>query len=63
MKMIKVLHIIEAFAGGVLGALQTLANGLDDDFEQYILYNERAESPSEPKKLFNLASISSVQSV
>lgn len=50
--MIKVLHIIEAFAGGVLGALQTLANGLDDDFEQYILYNERAESPSEPKKLF-----------
>ncbi len=50
--MVKVLHIIEAFAGGVLGALQTLANGLGDEFEQYILYNERAESPKEPEKLF-----------
>ncbi len=50
--MVKVLHIIEAFAGGVLGALQTLANGLDDEFEQYILYTERAESPKEAKNLF-----------
>ena len=52
---IKVLHIIEAFAGGVLGALQTLANGLDDSFEQYILYNERSESPNEPEKLFKIS--------
>lgn len=50
--MIKVLHIVEAFSGGVLGALQTLVNGMSEDFHSYILYNARQESPLEPQKIF-----------
>lgn len=48
----RVLHIIEAFCGGVLGALQTLINGMDDNVQQYILYNVREESPKNPELVF-----------
>lgn len=50
--MMKVLHIVEAFAGGIVTYLQTLINGLGDDYCSYILYALRPETPEDPEKLF-----------
>lgn len=48
----KVLHIVEAFAGGILTYLKTLVNGLDDDYQCYILYARRSETPVDLNELF-----------
>lgn len=50
--MIKILHIVEAFCGGVLGALQGMVNGMDAKFQIYVLHAIRAESPKQPEKIF-----------
>lgn len=50
--MTKILHIVEAFEGGVLTYLQTLINGLDDSYQCSILYASRPGMPDEPDKCF-----------
>ena len=51
-EMIKVLHIVEAFTGGIVSYLQTLVNGMDQEYENYILYTQRSNSPRDPERLF-----------
>lgn len=48
----KILHIVEAFTGGVASYLQTLVNGLSEDCQSVLLYALRPETPKEPEKLF-----------
>ena len=50
--MIKVLHVVEAFTGGVLTYLEGLVNGSDDEFEYYILYARRSETPADVESRF-----------
>lgn len=52
MDKIKVLHVAEAFEGGIITLLQSITNGTSDDFQHYILYNRRKRSPKEPEALF-----------
>lgn len=51
----KVLHIVEAFAGGVLTYLKTLVNGLDETYQCYILYARRSETPDNLDSIFGKA--------
>lgn len=48
----RILHIVEAFSGGVVSYLQTLVSGMDARHEVYILYTQRSNSPKEPERLF-----------
>ena len=48
----KILHIVEAFSGGVITFLQALVNGSDEKNESIILYARRDNTPDEPDKLF-----------
>lgn len=48
----RILHIVEAFSGGVVSYLQTLVSGMDARHEAYILYTQRSNSPKEPERLF-----------
>lgn len=49
----KVLHIVEAFGGGVFTVLCDLVNGLSDEFEVVIAYSFRPQTPKDFKKYFN----------
>lgn len=49
---VRVLHIVEAFGGGVVTFLQALVNGSDEQIENVILYAHRDNMPAEPEKLF-----------
>ena len=49
---IRVLHVVEAFSGGVVTFLQALVNGSDECIENIILYARRDNTPTEPEKLF-----------
>lgn len=42
----KVLHIVEAFGGGVFTMLSDLCNGLDKDFDIVIAYSLRPQTPN-----------------
>ena len=46
----RILHIVEAFAGGILTFLQGLINESED--EHIVLYARRDNTPKEPEKLF-----------
>lgn len=48
----RILHIVEAFSGGVVSYLQTLVGGMDVRHEVYILYTQRGNTPKEPERLF-----------
>ncbi len=48
----RVLHIVEAFGGGVVTFLQALINGSDEQDEHIILYARRDNTPDAPEKLF-----------
>ncbi len=48
----KVLHIVEAFGGGVFTMLSDLCNGLDKDYDLVIAYSLRPQTPSDFKKYF-----------
>lgn len=48
----KILHIVEAFSGGVLTFLQGLINGLGGCYENIILYARRDGTPENPELLF-----------
>lgn len=49
----KVLHIVEAFGGGVFTVLCDLINGLSDEFEIVVAYSLRPQTPKNFKKYFN----------
>lgn len=51
----KVLHIVEAFAGGILTYLKTLVNEMDEDYQCYILYARRSETPDDLDSIFGKA--------
>ena len=49
----KVLHIVEAFGGGVYEIIKDLSNNLSDKYEIIIEYEERKELPKNFKEEFN----------
>ena len=49
----KVLHIVEAFGGGVFTVLCDLINGLSDEFEVVIAYSLRPQTPKNFKEYFS----------
>ena len=49
---LRILHIVEAFSGGVVSYLQTLVNGMNPEYENCILYTQRGNSPKNPEYLF-----------
>ena len=48
----KVIHIVEAFGGGVFTVLSDLCNGLEDEFEIVIAYSLRQQTPVNFKDYF-----------
>lgn len=53
MKKKKVLHIVEAFGGGVFTVLNDLINGLSEEYEIVIAYSLREQTPERFKEYFN----------
>jgi glycosyltransferase involved in cell wall biosynthesis len=51
--MKKIVHIVESFGGGVYSYLLDLTSGLVDEYEVYILYGVRDQTPKDLKKQFN----------
>lgn len=51
--MKKIIHIVEAFGGGVFSFLTDLVNYTCDEFEIVIVYAEREQTPKNFKKFFN----------
>ena len=49
----KILHIVEAFGGGVFTVLSDLINGLSDKFEIIVAYSLRPQTPENFKDYFN----------
>lgn len=49
----KILHIVEAFGGGVFTVLCDLINGLSDEFEIVVAYSLRPQTPKDFKKYFS----------
>ena len=49
----KVLHIVEAFGGGVFTILVDLLNGLSQKYEIVVAYSLRTQTPENFKKYFN----------
>lgn len=49
----RVLHIVEAFGGGVFSFLADLVNETADDFEIYIAYGVRSQTPENFRKFFS----------
>ncbi len=53
MKRKKVLHIVEAFGGGIFSVLLDLTNKMVDEFDISIAYAVRAETPRDFKNYFD----------
>ena len=51
--MKKVIHIVEAFGGGIFTFLNDLANYTSEEYEVIIVYSEREQTPKNIKKFFN----------
>ena len=49
----KVLFFVEAIGGGVFTYVTNLANGLSNDFDVYVAYATRPQTPKDYKKYFN----------
>lgn len=49
----KVLFFVEAMGGGVFTYITNLANGLSKEFEIYVAYATRPQTPKDYKKYFN----------
>lgn len=49
----KILFIVEAMGGGVFTYIVDLANELISDFDMYVAYAVRKQTPSDYKKYFN----------
>lgn len=53
MRKKKIIHIVEAFGGGVFSYICDLTNNLSDEFETYIAYSLRNQTPENFKDYFN----------
>lgn len=53
MAKIKVLFFVEAMGGGVFTYITNLANGLSNDFNVYVAYAVRPQTPNDYKKYFD----------
>lgn len=51
--MKKILHIVEAFGGGIFTMLNDLSNGVCNEYEVVIAYSVRNETPPNFEKLFD----------
>lgn len=49
----KVLHIVEAFGGGVFTVLVDLLNGISNDYDIVVAYSLRPQTPDNFKEYFN----------
>lgn len=49
----KILHIVEAFGGGVFTVLCDLLNGINDEYEVIVAYSLRPQTPVNFKEYFN----------
>lgn len=49
----KILYLVEAMGGGVVTYIETLANGLSDDFEFTIAYGKRNQTPEDLEDHFD----------
>ena len=49
----KVLHLVEAFGGGVFTFLSDFLNEMTDDYEIVVVYSMRKQTPENFKKYFN----------
>lgn len=49
----KVLHIVEAFGGGVFTMINDLTNGLKDEYDIVIAYGKRKQTPENLRELFD----------
>ena len=49
----KILHIVEAFGGGVFTVLTDLLNGTSDEYDIVVAYSSRPQTPVDFKKYFN----------
>lgn len=50
-RRIKVLHVVECFAGGVLAYLSQLCNDICGEFDTYLAYSTRPQTPADFKAL------------
>lgn len=48
----RILHIVEAFEGGMFAALQTVVNGMGEHHQVYIMYTMRNGTPENYKQMF-----------
>lgn len=53
MKKKKILYFVEAFGGGVFTYIVNLVNGLCDEFDVYVAYGIRKQTPKDFKKHFD----------
>lgn len=53
MKKKKIIHIVEAFGGGVFTYLVELANSMADEFDIVIAYSKRKQTPDDFKMYFD----------
>ena len=53
MRKKKVLFVVEAMGGGVFTYITNLANGLSEDFDVYVAYAVRKQTPINYKDYFN----------
>ena len=49
----KVIHIVEAFGGGIFSVLVDLINGIDEEFEIIVAYGKRKQTPKNFKQYFS----------
>ena len=49
----RILYVVEAFGGGIFTYLVELTNGLCDDYDIYIAYGVRKQTPKDFRKYFN----------
>ena len=49
----KILYIVEAMGGGVVTYIETLANGLSDDFDFTVAYGKRNQTPEDLEDHFD----------
>ena len=49
----KILYLVEAMGGGVVTYIETLANGLIDDFDFTIAYGKRDQTPEDLEDHFD----------
>lgn len=52
-RKIKILYFVEAMGGGVFTYMVNLANNLNNNFDVYIAYATRPQTPTDFKKYFN----------